>query len=249
MGGDTGGIERVYRRRRGLPWLQLGLMAVIGANALIQATRFDDPYAYRDGPPGWAPLAVSLLMVATFVRIALEQVRAHTRVTASGITVQGRLRSRSWTWHEVYDIRVEHAPRGMGSMGPRWLSFLYDEEGRRHLLWHLDDWQLADPYAEVSELCLTAAPYRSLAWEPRPEVEARILRGAARRKAWTWAAYGALAVLIAMSVVDFWEAVDGRPEHAFLLLVCVPLVSFGVLGAALDRYWGGRPPVSPVPRP
>jgi len=249
MGGDTGGIERVYRRRRGLPWPQLVLWAVLGGNAFIQATRFDDPYAYHDGPPGWAPLTVSLLMVATFVRVALEQVRAHTLVTASGITVQGRLRSRSWAWHEVYDIRVEQAPRGTGPQGPRWLTYLYDNEGRRHLLWHLDDWQLGDPYAEVSELCLSAAPYRSLAWEPRPEVEARILRGAARRKAWKWAANSALGVLAAMFVVDFWEIIDGRPDHPFLLLVCVPLVSFGVLGAVLDRYWTGRPPLSPAPRP
>ncbi|MGW1745446.1 PH domain-containing protein [Streptomyces sp. NPDC002092] len=249
MGGDTGGIERVYRRRRGLPWLPLGLMAVIAGNAFIQATRFDDPYAYRDGPPGWAPLAVSLLMAATFVRIALEQWRAHTSVTASGITVQGRLRSRSWTWQEIYDIRVEHAPGSMGSTGPRWLGFLYDDEGRRHRLWHIDDWQLADPYAEVSELCLSAAPYRSLAWEPRPQVEALILRGAARRKAWTWALWGALAMLCAMFVVEFWEIIDGRPDHPFLLLVCVPLASFAVLGAVLDRYWTTHPPGSLAGQP
>ncbi|MDQ0933672.1 PH domain-containing protein [Streptomyces turgidiscabies] len=251
MGGDTGGIERVYRGRgrRRLPWLNLGLTGVISVNALLQAGHFDDPYAYRDGPPGWLPLAVGLLMAASFVRLALEQLRAHTRVTATGITVQGGLGSRSWAWHKVYDIRVERAPRGNSPMGPQWLTYLYDVEGRRHLLWHLDDWQLDDAYAEVSELCLSAAPYRSLTWEPRPQVEARILRGAARRKAWTWAAYSALAVLIATFVVGIWAVIDGRPEHPFLLLVCVPLASFAVLGAVLHRYWTSHPPRSLAQQP
>ncbi|MEU6146569.1 PH domain-containing protein [Streptomyces sp. NPDC047081] len=248
MGGDAGGIERVYRRRRGLPWLQFGLLGVICANAFFQAVNFEDPNARLDGPPAWLPLTAGLLVTATIARVGLEQLRAHTRVTAAGITVQGRLRSRSWAWHEVYDIRVEPAPRGNGRLGPGWLTYLYDNEGRRHLLWHLDDRQLTDPYAEVSELCLSAAPYRSLIWEPRPAVEERIRRGVARRRGWTWALYISLAVLLAMFVVDFWTIVDGRPDHPFLLLVCVPLASFALLGTLLSRFWqprGGYPPAQP----
>ncbi|MEV6942053.1 PH domain-containing protein [Streptomyces sp. NPDC051172] len=248
--GDTGGIERVYRRRRRPQLRHLGLMGLLAVNAFFQSSRlFGDPYGHRDGPSGWPPLVFGLLVVTAFARVALEQLRAHTRVTAAGITVQGRLRSRSWAWQNVYDIRVERAPRGTNGMGPQWLTYLYDVEGRRRLLWHLDDWQLADPYAEVSDLCLSAAPYRSLAWEPRSQVEALILRGAARRKAWTWALYGALGVLAAMFVVDFLEIIDGRPDHPFLLLACVPLASFAVLGAVLDRYWTSRPPGSLAQQP
>ncbi|MEU9395002.1 PH domain-containing protein [Streptomyces sp. NPDC048324] len=241
MGGDTGAVERVYRRRRRPPLLQLGVAVLIGGNALFRAGGVGDPSADGYGPPHWMPLSVGVLFTATLVRIALEQLRAHTRVTASGITVQGRLRSRSWYWADVYDIRVEPAPRGSGSQGPRWLTYLYDVEGRRHLLWHLDDRQVGDPYAEVSELCLAAAPYRSLAWEPSPRVEELIRRGAARRKAWVRAAYSALAVLFVMFAVDFWEIVTGRPEHLFLLLVVVPLACFGILGAVLQRWSALRP--------
>ncbi|NUP44986.1 MAG: PH domain-containing protein [Streptomyces sp.] len=236
MGGDTGGIERVYRRRRWPPGPYFILMGVMCLNALLQIEHnLDDPSG-----TGWEAWVFLALMASIVLRVALELFRAHTRVSAAGITAQGALRSRTWAWHEVYDIRVEHAPRGAGRTPPQWLTYLYDLEGRRFLLRHIDDWQLADPYAEVSELCLAAAPYRSLTWERQPRVEERILRRAARRKAWTWAAYGALITFLVMLVLDIGLVVTGRPENEFLLFVCVPLVSFGVLGAALDRYWTTR---------
>lgn len=238
MSGDTGGIERVYRRRRRLPWQYPVMVGLLCLNAVFQTSRsVDDPYG-----PRWEPWVVLPLMVVAVVRIGLEQFRAYTRVTAAGITAQGPLRSRTWTWHQVYDIRVEHAPRGSGRMAPQWLTYLYDFEGRRFLLRHLDDWQLADPYAEVSDLCLAATPQRTLTWERRSQVEERILRAAARRKAWTWAASGALITFLAMLVLGIGLAATGHPEHPFLLFVCVPLACFGILGAVLDRYWTSRPP-------
>lgn len=245
MSGDTGGIERVYRRRRWPPGPYFILVGVLCLNSLIQVEHTLD----RPHGTGWFAWVFLALMVLTVLRVVLEQFRAHTRVTAAGITAQGLLRSRTWAWHEVYDIRVEHAPRGSGRTPPQWLTYLYDLEGRRFLLRHLDDWQLADPYAEVSDLCLSAAPYRSLTWERRPEIEEGILRGAAHRKAWTWAVYGALITFFVMLVLDIGLVATGRPDHPFLLFVCAPLVSFGVLGAALDRYWAARPPVSPVQGP
>ncbi|MGW2522518.1 PH domain-containing protein [Streptomyces sp. NPDC001617] len=240
---DEGGVEREYRGRRKMPWLYLLLMGGLTANVFLQSGRVSG------GVNGWAPWVMLVLMVLTVVRIALERFRAYTRVTTAGVTVQGRLRRRTWSWHEVYDIRVEPAPRGSGRLAPRWLAYLYDSEGRRVLLRHLDDWQLDDPYTEVSDLCLAAAPHRALAWERSPRVEELILRGAARRKAWTWAAYGALGVLCAMFFVDIWLIVVGRPEHPFLLFVCVPLLSFGILGAALQQYWSARPPRSLAQQP
>jgi hypothetical protein len=178
----------------------------------------------------------------TVVRVGLEQFRAHTRVTEAGITAQGPLRSRTWAWHEVYDIRVEHHPRGKGRSAPQWVTRLYDVEGRRFLLPHLDDRQLDDPYAEVSELCLAAAPHRSLSWERQPRVEDLIRRRAARRKGWTWGFNGALLVLLVMFVVGVWQAGTGRPEHDFLELVCVPLAAFAALGAVFSWYWTQRVP-------
>ncbi|WP_405871474.1 PH domain-containing protein [Streptomyces sp. NBC_00005] len=244
---DESGVEREYRKRRKLPQAYLLLVGVVMLNGLIQTGRLQ--LGHDSSLRIWTSGAVALLMVAALVRIVLEQYRAYTRVTAAGITVQGPVRSRTWAWHEVYDIRVQPSPRGSGRMAPQWLAYLYDMEGRRFRLPHLDDWQLDDPYAEVSALCLAAAPHRSLTWERRPHVEEGILRRAVGRKAWTWAAYGTLVVLFAMFLVDLWQIAFGRPEHPFLLFLWVPLASFGVLGAVLQRYWTARPPRSIAQQP
>jgi len=238
---DSGdGIERVYRRRRKLPWRYLGLVGLVFLNAMFQAWRtWDDPYA-----PHWGTWLFGLFTLVTIVRICLEQFRAHTRVTAEGVTTQGNLRSRTWAWDEVYDIRVVPAPRGSGGMAPQWPPYLYALQGRRFLLPHIDDWQLDDLHTEVSDLCLAAAPAHSLGWERRPQVEERILRRAARRKAWTWAGNGALIALFAMFVLSIGLVATGRPDNLFLLFVVVPLVSFGVFGVALQWYWSARPPRS-----
>ncbi|MFF4254010.1 PH domain-containing protein [Streptomyces sp. NPDC001663] len=245
---DVGGVEREYRKRRKLPRAYLLLLGAVMLNALLQTGRLQSGRDHG-GLQIWASGATALLVVAAAVRATLEQYRAHTRVTAVGITAQWPLRSHTWAWHEVYDIRVQPSPRGSGRLAPQWLTHLYDMEGRRFRLPHLDDWQLDDPFAEVSALCLAAAPYRSLAWERRPQVEERIVRRAAGRKAWTWAAYSTLAVLFAMYAVDLWQVAVGRPEHPFLLLVCVPLAFFGVFGTGLQRYWTARPPRSLAQQP
>ncbi|MGW3446242.1 PH domain-containing protein [Streptomyces sp. NPDC001076] len=242
---DEGGVEREYRRRRKPPLAYLLLPGLLMMNAFIQTSRVS-----RDGGGvRWGPPVFALLMGLTIARIALDHFRARTRVTAAGITAQGPVRARSWAWSEVYDIRVEQAPRGSGRAAPQWLTYLYDFRGRRFLLPHLNDWQLDDPYAEVAELCLAAAPLRSLTWERRPDVEERILRGALRRRAWAWGSYAAVAVFCLMFVVDIWRVAVGRPDHPFLLMVCVPVASGIAFAVVLDRYWSIRPPRSPVRQP
>ncbi|MEU6199439.1 PH domain-containing protein [Streptomyces sp. NPDC047061] len=237
---DEGGVEREYRRRRKPPLTQILLLGVILLNALIQTSRASTG---RDGGGfRWAPPFIVALMVLAVVRLVLERFRAYTRVTAAGITAQGPVRARSWTWSEVYDIRVEQAPRGSGRTAPQWITYLYDFQGRRFLLPHLNDWQLDDPYAEVAELCLAAAPYRSLTWERRPDVEERIRQGAMRRRAGVWGVYGGLVAFIVMIPVDFWLVLTERPDHPLALFVCVPLVSGAVFAAVLQWYWSVRPP-------
>ncbi|MFJ9347055.1 PH domain-containing protein [Streptomyces sp. NPDC101237] len=236
---DESGFEREYRKRRRPPVAYLLVLGVVLLNALAQ-TRMDE----SGGGPRWAPPVTVLLVVVALVRVLLEQYLAYTRVTGAGITARRPLRTRTWAWSEVYDIRVEPLPRGSGANGPRWFTYLYDFEGRRFLLPHLDDWQLADPYAEVSEVCLAAAPQRSLSWGRRPDVERRILRGAVRRKALLWGWYGAVAMLLVMFVVSVALVFGDWTGHPFLLMVCVPVASGAALTAVLQWHWNARPPRS-----
>ena len=244
---DEGGVEREYRKRRKLPWPHLGLLGVVLVNALVQSGRLATDRDESDFR--WAPPLIGLLMAVTLVRILLEQYRARTRVTSAGITARGPLRTRTWSWSEIYDIRVEPAPPGSGQAAPRWLTYLYDFQGRRFLLPHLNDWQLDDPYAEVTELCLAAAPHRSLTWERRPDVEERILRGAARRKAWTWGVYGGVVMIVVMTVVSLALVLTGWADHPLLLIGCVPPACGVALGAVLRWYWSAHPPRSPARQP
>ncbi|MGW5655936.1 PH domain-containing protein [Streptomyces humi] len=247
MGDD--GVERVYRKRRRVPRAYLGLLGLVLGNAFVQIVRFSGERPGDGAGPRWGAPVFAVLILVTLVRVALEQYRAYTRVTSAGITARGPLRTRTWAWSDVYDIRVEQAPRGSGRAAPQWLTYLYDHRGRRFLLPHLNDWQLDDPYAEVAELCLAAAPQRSLTWERRPDVEERIRRGAVRRKAWLWGVHGAVATLVMMIVVAVALVIAERADHPFLLIVCVPPAAGVVLAAALQWYWGVRPPRSLARQP
>ncbi|MEU0966314.1 PH domain-containing protein [Streptomyces sp. NPDC005917] len=242
---DEGGLDREYRKRRRLPAAEVLFLGAILANALFR-TVLDGRDGGRDW---WWSVVLSLLIVVGLGRTLLAQYRAYTRVTAAGITARGPVRTRTWAWSELYDIRVEQGPRGSRPGDPQWLSYLYDFNGRRFLLPHLDDRQLADPYAEVSELCLAAAPQRSLDWERRPDVEERILRGAVRRKAWAWGVLGAMAMMVLMIVGPLTLLTVGWAADPLLLIVSVPLASGVVLSLLLQWYWSARPPRSLTRQP
>ncbi|MFF3501842.1 PH domain-containing protein [Streptomyces sp. NPDC003247] len=219
------GIEREYRRRRWVPLAQLALAAVaalVAVNALQSMTLS-------------GPTSVDVLVLAAWLclggGVALEQWRARTSVSAHGITVRGPLRTRTVAWSDVYGIRVEDSRQ----RSPRWQAYLYRTDGRRVRLPHLDEVQLADPIAEVADLCATAARLELATFEARPEQEERILRGTRRRTAWRRAGIGGLVVAATLFAVDFWAILTDRPTHSSLLLVGVPLLCVPLFFLLLDR--------------
>ncbi|MFC4506367.1 MULTISPECIES: PH domain-containing protein [Streptomyces] len=219
------GIEREYRRRRGVPAAHLTLVAaaVLVVVSALKATTLS-------GTSPW-DIVTPVIWLGLGGRVVLEQWRARTSVTAAGITVRGLLRTRTWAWSEVYDIRVEGTKRGTS----RWPAYLYGTDGRRVLLPHIDEHQLADPIAEVEGLCATAVGAGLMRRETRPETEERILRGARRRTAGNRAVLGALTVAVAMFALDIWMIFTDRPTHSVLLMVCVPLLCLPLFFLALDR--------------
>ncbi|MFJ3304398.1 PH domain-containing protein [Streptomyces sp. NPDC086549] len=238
---DEGGteMEREYRKQRKLPGRYVLLVVIIMGNGLLQTVRTED-----DMPPWWPAVCAALILWAC-AWVALSQLRARTRVTADGITRQGPVRARTWAWRDVYDIRVQPVEGGRTALHPQWPAYLYDSDGRRFMLPQLNEWQLDDPFAEVADLRTAAARHRGLTWEQRPEVEERIRRRTVQRKAWRWASIAAALTLGAMVVVLAGEVAVGSPKSPFLLLVCVPLAAFAVLGALLNWFWAVRPPRTP----
>ncbi|WP_327728157.1 PH domain-containing protein [Streptomyces sp. NBC_00487] len=224
------GIEREYRKAQGVPPSYVMLVVAGGlicANTVWSMTEF--------GRSGLDWLVVVAWTVA-IGRVGLEQWRARTLVTADGVTVRGALRTRTWTWSEIYGIRVEDNKRGT----PRWSAYLYATDGRRARLHHLDDHQLTDPIAEVADLCATAVQLGLTSLETRPDVEERVEREARRRKAWQRTAIAILGVAAALFVFSIWLIVTDRPTHMYLLFVGIPLACVPVLFLALDRFGESR---------
>jgi len=231
--GDGDGIEREYRRWRKASRARIVFMWIIVGNCVFQITRPDNiPFQYR--------LLVLALIAALSVWGVLVTLRGLTSVDADGVTVRGAFRERRRAWHDIYDLRVEERPK-QGRADARWWTWLYDNDGRRLLLPHVDDWQLPDLRAEIDELRALAAAHRGMAWEPRPEVEARIRLRAGHRKAHERAAIGAVLVFFAGLTYLMWEVAVGDETHPFLLLLCVPLAAYALIVTFL-RWRASRAP-------
>nr|WSY53713.1 hypothetical protein OG999_28805 [Streptomyces sp. NBC_00886] len=144
-----------------------------------------------------------LALVALFGVWALLVVRrGFTSVGVDGITTPRRFPRPRTGLERIYDLHVEGRPNQRGAEA-RSLTHLYDNDGRRLILPNVDDWQLPNVRAEIDALRTAAARHRGTAWEPRPEVEARIRLRAGHRKAQeraiTWALivfFAALAYLL-----------------------------------------------------
>ena len=154
--------------------------------------------------------------------------RGHTLVDARGVVVRGAVIERRWAWHDIYDIRTQPIPKAP-AYARKWLVHLYDTDGRRFLLPHVDDWQWDDPPAEVDDLRAVAARHRGMTWEPRPAIEARIQRRAGHRKAWERAVTGAAVVFVCALLLWVVLAITTDDPPILLLLVWIPLAAFALL--------------------
>ncbi|MET7484825.1 hypothetical protein [Streptomyces sp. NPDC005538] len=236
MGGDDGGgrgVERGYRRRRKQSRRRLFYMSLVLGNFALQMTRPDSI------PVPFKLLAVTLMVLLCAWAILLARL-GHTVVGADGVAVHGVFRVRRRAWHDIYDLRVEPRPK-QTRHDVQLLTWLYDNDGRRFLLLNVNDWQLPDVRAEIDDLLTAAAHHRGMAWEPRPEVEARIALRAGHRKAQERATVGAMLVFFAAVAYLVWELSGNGESHPFLLLLCAPLTAYALL-AVLFRRRASRAP-------
>lgn len=237
MDESGGGIEREYRKRRKTPRLRFLLMGLAAVDGVLRTAR-------HHTMPLWVPVSLVTLYVAAFAKVVLYERRARTLVGARGITVRRALTERGRAWHDIYDIRVEQVPKAAAG-SRKWITYLYDTEGLRFVLPHLDDWQMYNPRAEVAALREAAARHRGAAWERRPEVEALIRRRAAHRKAWERAVTGGMIAVGCGFLL--WLALLATMAHppVLLLFLWLPLGTFAVLAALLHWRWESQVPPAP----
>jgi uncharacterized membrane protein len=233
MGGDIG-VEREYRRRRKASRGRVVALWVVMGNCVLQTSWHNGiPVPYR---------LLGLALIAVLSGWAFLAVRRGlTSVGADGIAVRGAFRVRRRAWHDIYDLRVER--RNTKNADARLWTWLYGNDGRRLLLPNVDDWQLPDVRAEIDALRTAAAQHRGMAWELRPEVEARIGLRAVRRKVQERAFVGAMLVFFAAIGYLAWTVSvdDGHRLFAALLLLWAPLAAY-VLLLGLFRLCSSRAP-------
>lgn len=237
MDAYAGGIEREYRKRRKTPRLMGLLMGLLALQGLFRMTR-------QHSVPPWVPASLVALYVVAFLKVTLYNRRGRTLVGAEGITVRRALTERRRAWRDVYDIRAEPVPKA--PQGARkWITCLYDTEGRRFVMPHMDDWQLDDPPAEVAALREAAARHRGAAWERRPRVEALIRKRAGHRKAWERAFTGGVVAVVCGFLL--WVVLVFTMPHppTLLLFLWLPLGTFAVLAALLNWRWESQVPPAP----
>ncbi|WP_445280634.1 PH domain-containing protein [Streptomyces sp. DSM 118148] len=223
------GIVREYRKYKKTPMARRLWPVVLPMFAMFHATS-------HGGAFGWADLLVAAFIALAIARTALYLQRGRTLVDPDGITVRRALTERTRAWSAIYDIRAEPVHNAL-RYDRHWLTYVYDTEGRRLLLPHIDDWQLDNPPAEVAGLLAVGAPYRGMAWARRPEVEALIRQRAAHRRAWLWAFYGALIVFGCMTVLSIGLSFTSDGPPVVLLTMLVPLGSFVLFAALFHVGW------------
>ncbi|MFI1768489.1 PH domain-containing protein [Streptomyces sp. NPDC020800] len=228
------GIEREYRKHRRSPLLMVFVLGLLSLNGFFRM--------WHDHTlPLWVPVSFAALYLVGIAKLALYMRRGRTLVGARGITARRAVTERGRAWHEIYDIRAEPVPNAARS-ARKWITYLYDTEGRRFVLPHMDDLQLDDPPTEVAALRRAAALHRGAAWERRPDVEALIRRRAGHRKAWERAVTGGLVALLCAFLL--WVVLLCTTDHppTLLLFLGLPLGTFAVLAALLHRRWESQVP-------
>jgi hypothetical protein len=156
----------------------LGAMA-LAAPILLVVVCAD---AESQGPEKVVVLVATL---AVLVAIAVSTWLSRTVRGPDGIVVRGLLRTRTFGWPDIQDIRIESSPAGqlgiyehLGVDGPRLNAYLYDGAGRRVTLPNLNEKNVAalgfTLAAEVETMRATWQRQRGPQWASLPRARSKI---------------------------------------------------------------------------
>jgi hypothetical protein len=170
--GDPGWGYQEYRvSESAFGWVLV--MMAFGAVALLVSVCTD---AAMPGPLKAGVLGVGL---AAFAAVPVWAWLSRTVRGPDGLAVRGLLRTRTFAWPDIQDIRIEPNPAAqLGFDSPRNLAFLYDGAGRRVALPHLNEKNLAKLgltlATEVEAIRSAWHRQRGPHWAPLPRAQRRI---------------------------------------------------------------------------
>ncbi|MFI5685196.1 hypothetical protein [Streptomyces sp. NPDC051636] len=189
-----------------------------------------------DGMPGRLKVAIIVCLTALLVPLLAWSSRSATVISRECVTVKGLRRAERTAWRDIQGIEIEPGP---GSR-PRMLTVMYDRQGRRTALPHLDDRNVASLEDEVLVLRAQWEGLRGEDWQPVQRVVTAQglfldLAGAvmvgltAALTAIMWSV-GVFVVLLISGVLE--DAEDYGPPLSVLLsaemLLIVPALAFAV---------------------
>jgi hypothetical protein len=135
------------------------------------------------------------------VTLTISAWRASTMTGPDGVVVRGLLRTRTFAWSDIQDIRIELNPAAyLGHSGaPRNVVVLYDSTGRRVALPYVNEknlYELGFTFATVVEAMRVAwRDHRGVDWAQLPGIQPKIDKY--RRYDATSATVGMFAALLA----------------------------------------------------
>ncbi|SHN22640.1 PH domain-containing protein [Streptomyces yunnanensis] len=217
----------------GLALPSVGLTGILAGLAQIS----------RNGAPLWLLLALPAFLILVFLLLRIASGRVATFTGPDGITVRRPFGERRTVWPDIQAIEIHSNPSAVADSGMiAEFVVLYDRDGRRLLLPHLNSKTVFGLHEDVARLRELWEHLRGTDWVALPEVAekiARTRRGMRRQRGLVVgvAVGGGVAMvgLVLFLVLVLTGALDGVGVDA-LPLVAVGFVAVGgAVGAVLGQ--------------
>ncbi|MEU9604127.1 hypothetical protein [Streptomyces sp. NPDC048057] len=192
-----------------------------------------------DVVPAWVSVAVVAVLVLLAVWVAAAVLRAVTIVRQEHLVIRTAFRTRRIAWGDVQGIQIERIPNAAQHDLPERTVVVYDRDGRRLGLPHLNDREVAELDAEASALRDLWQGWRGPGWAPVPNVAGKMSATAAKASEHaltpgTLAAFAGgcsawFALMVFLVVGLNTDLLDGIPEDLLVYLLVGPLPVVGLV--------------------
>ncbi|MFI8952396.1 PH domain-containing protein [Streptomyces sp. NPDC053750] len=197
--------------------------------------------------PSWLIVVVIVVLVLLAVWVTAALRRAVTIVHEDHVLIRTAFATRRVAWADVQGIRIERVPGAAQHDLPARVVALYDRDGRRLWLPHLNEREVRPLDAELGVLRDIWVGQRGESWTPVPRVTAKMNAVTARTEGYALtsgtiaalaggcSAFFALGLFLAVGLTT--DVLDGIPEDlmAYLLFGTFPAVGLVVYVTSAAR--------------